>query len=653
MAISLAVILIIAFGGLALTYLDARERPLMWRLAAGNIIGCAIFGTSVFVVACLFALTTTAVLACLALTLLPVCVFARNDFRTRLARDWQSATGKLQGASTKRFSSIAFYGFFLVLFWLFFGQSMYETTQGIFTGGSQNLGDLPYHLGAIYSFTDGNNFPPQNPSYAGARFSYPFVADLLTAAFMRLGADIQSAIHLQNFAWAFSLLVILERFVASITQSRLAGRITPFLLFFSGGLGFLWFASDYWHQGKGLWEFIWSLPRDYTIGNNFRWGNSMVVLFMTQRSLLLGMPLTILVLGYLWNVFLSENEPHSRSFQNDAAARPHLLPFAIGLLAGTLPLIHLHSLAILFVVAAFLFAMRSDRWKNWIAFGIGTAVIAIPELIWSMSGTANRATEFIGWNLGWDNGDANLVWFWIKNTGLVFPALVGAIWLLARLRNKDKAGDPRPKARELLLFYLPFAFLFVVSNVVRLAPWEWDNIKILIYWYVPTLALIAYAVAWVWVRGGAFRIAAIATIFILCFAGGLDVWRTVSSQNRIEVFNRDAVRIAEQIRAKTAPDALFLNAPTYNPAVVLSGRRSYMRYTGHLLSHGIDYLPREDEVKRIYSGAGVSDILLRQASIDYVLVSPEERNSLGARDEFFKKYPLVAESGEYRVYKIK
>jgi len=652
MAISLAVIFIIAFGGLALTYLDARERPFMWRLAAGNIIGCAIFGTSVFVVACVFALTTVAVLACLALALLPVCVFVRNDFRRRLARDWQSASGKLQGASARRFTSIAFYGFFLLLFWLFFGQSMYETTQGIFTGGSQNLGDLPFHLGAIYSFTDGNNFPPQNPSYAGARFSYPFVADLLTAAFTRLGADIQSAIHLQNFAWAFSLLVILERFVASITQSRLAGRITPFLLFFSGGLGFLWFASDYWQQGKGLLEFLWSLPRDYTISNDFRWGNSMVVLFMTQRSLLLGMPLTVLVLGHLWRTFtMSEVEEEKTKTASDASAI--YLSFAVGLLAGTLPLIHLHSLAVLFVVVAFLFAMRPDRWKDWIAFGIGTAVIAIPELIWSMSGTANRATEFIGWNLGWDNGDANLVWFWIKNTGLLFPALVGAIWLLARLRNNDKPGDPRSRTRELLLFYLPFAFLFVVSNVVRLAPWEWDNIKILIYWYVPTVALIAYAIAWVWVRGRAFRIAPIAAIFILCFAGGLDVWRTVSSQNRIEVFNRDAVRIAEQIRAKTAPDALFLNAPTYNPAVVLSGRRSYMRYTGHLLSHGIDYLPREDEVKRIYSGAGVSDILLRQASIDYVLVSPEERNSLGARDEFFKKYPLVAESGEYRVYKIK
>ena len=165
---------------------------------------------------------------------------------------------------------------------------MYQTDAGIFTGGSNNLGDLPFHLGAILGFTDGANFPPQNPSFAGARFSYPFVADFVTAAFIKLGADVRGALVIQDFAWAFSLLVILERFTVKLTGNKLAGRIAPLLLFFSGGLGFLWFAKDYWEQGKSLWEVLWQLPRDYTIGDKFRWVNSMVVLFITQRSLLLG-----------------------------------------------------------------------------------------------------------------------------------------------------------------------------------------------------------------------------------------------------------------------------------------------------------------------------------------------------------------------------
>jgi uncharacterized membrane protein len=78
-----------------------------------------------------------------------------------------------------------------------------------------------------------------------------------------------------------------------------------------------------------------------------------------------------------------------------------------------------------------------------------------------------------------------------------------------------------------------------------------------------------------------------------------------------------------------------------------------MRYSGHLSSHGIDYGPREEDVNRIYQGGGVADILLRKYDVDYVLVSPEEREKLSANETFFANYPIVAEAGLYRVYKIK
>ena len=78
-----------------------------------------------------------------------------------------------------------------------------------------------------------------------------------------------------------------------------------------------------------------------------------------------------------------------------------------------------------------------------------------------------------------------------------------------------------------------------------------------------------------------------------------------------------------------------------------------MRYIGHLSSHGIDYGPREEEIKRIYEGGGVADIFLKKAEIDYILVSPEEQSSLKPNEEFLKRFPVVAEAGQYRVYKIR
>jgi hypothetical protein len=558
-----------------------------------------------------------------------------------------------------------YYAFFFILFWLFFDRAMLDLPDGIFTGGSQNLGDLPYHLGAIFGFTDGNNFPPQNPSWAGARFSYPFIADFLTACFVKLGADVRGAMFVQNVTWAFSLLVILERFVVRLTANKLAGRLAPALLFFSGGLGFLWFFNGFWESGKGIYDFIWHLPRDYSIGEQFRWGNSLVVLFITQRSLLLGMPLTIVVLGYLWKVFQSEKVEKGKSEKVRTAVSErsfvtfslfHFSPLLLGLIAGTLPLIHLHSLAVLFVVTAFLFVMRPARWLEWISFGAGVALVAVPELIWSMSGTANEAAKFFEWHFGWDKRDDNFLWFWIKNTGIVIPMIIAGVWVYMNQSapvEDPKIKDQRPKTNDLLLFYLPFIFLFIVSNVAKLAPWEWDNIKILVYWFVGSIPFMALALAWAWQRGSYWRLAAGICFTLLIFAGALDVWRTASGQIKNRVFDAEAVSVAEQIKKMTPAGAVFLNAPTYNSAVVLSGRLSVMRYSGHLMSHGIDYVPREDDVRRIYEGGGVAEILLRKYNIDYVLVSPEERGALRANEEFFRKYPVIAESGQYRVYKVK
>ena len=673
MLISLLFLALIASGGMALTYLVADEKPLMWRLSAGSIIGSAAFGLLAFVAACVAGFGPVTLVVSLAVTMLPLLLLRRGDNRKRFIRDWAKAKGTLQGSNLKKFRRFSYYAFFFILFWLFFDRVMFEMNGAIQTGGSQNLGDLPFHLGTIFSFTDGSNFPPQNPSWAGAKFTYPFIADFLTACFVKIGADVRNAMFVQNLAWAFSLLVILESFVVKLTGSKLAGRIAPALLFFSGGLGFIWFGKDFWESGKGIWDFVSALPKDYTISDQFRWGNSLVVLFMTQRSLLLGMPLTVLVLEYLWKIFRRENAEKEKSEKVtgekvNRGSFPFSLfpfsPFLVGLLAGTLTLIHLHSLAVLFVVTAFLFVMRPAKWREWIAFGVGVAVIAVPELVWSLTGSATETTKFFDWHFGWDKRTDNFLWFWVKNTSLLFPLLIAGIWIYLKKKSPqigaDKRGseiqitkDEGQRTNHLLLFYIPFAFLFIVSNSAKLAPWEWDNIKILIYWFAGSLPLVALTLAWAWQRSTTLKIVAGLCFVVMTLSGAIDVWRTVSGQIKYGVFDADAVKVSEMIKRQTEPKALFLNAPTYNSAVVLSGRQSLMRYSGHLASHGIDYGQRETEVKQIYQGGGVADILLRKYNIEYVLVSPEERNTLKANEEFFKKYPVVAESGQYRVYKVK
>ena len=668
MLFSLVLILGIAAGGFALTYLFESDEPFMWRVAAGNVVGCAIFGTVGFVLAMMFGLNAATVAASFAITIVPVFFILKGERRKTFEHDWAKAKGKLQGANLKKVLRFCYYAAFLVLFVFFFDRAMIENDQGIFTGGSNNLGDLPFHLGAIFGFTDGANFPPQNPSFSGAKFSYPFIADFLTACFAKLGIGAREAMLVQNVAWAFSLLVILESFIRRLTGDKFAAKLAPPLLFFSGGLGFLWFFSDYGAQGKGFFDFISSLPKDYTIGDQFRWGNSLMTLFITQRSLLLGMPLALIVIAHLWGIFNAETQSREEAKSEFSIFHFPFSIFIVGLIAGTLPLVHLHSLAVLFVIATFLFFFKLNKWREWIPFGVGVAVIAVPELFWSMSGSATRATEFFAFHFGWDAGQTNIIWFWIKNTGFLIPLIAVGIYLVYFPQSREEGESKMAKVKRqhetadsslithhssLLFFYTPFVLLFFISNLAKLAPWEWDNIKVLIYWFIGSLPFVVVAIAWMWRRSTGLRVAAAACFVVLIFSGVLDVWRTASGQINYKVFDADAVTVANRIKASTPPNALFLNAPTYNTAIVLTGRRSLMRYPGHLSSHGIDYGQRENDVKQMYRGGPAALGLLEKYGIEYVLISPEERNTLGPNEAFFSRYPVIAEAGQYKVYKVK
>ena len=670
MLISLIIILLITFGGLCLTYLFAENETFLWRLSAGNIIGSAVFGTTCFIIACIFGFNSVTILISLIISLSPLILLQKKDIRQKFSRNRKSAKGKTHNTNRTKVCGFIYYTAFFIIFWQFFERAMIETAEGIFTGASNNLGDLPYHLGAIFSFTDGHNFPTQNPSYAGAKFTYPFIADLIASVPVALGAKAADAMFVQNMFMSFSLLVILEKFTYKITNSKLAGKIAPVLLFFSGGLGFLWFLNDYWQGTDGFFELLWNLPRDYTIGENFRWGNSLIVLFITQRSLLLGMPLTIIITQKLWEIFASEKNENLESTKKSSSLFTfHFSLFACGLLAGTLPLIHAHSLFVLFVITAFLFFFRLDKWREWVSFGIGAAIVAVPELIWLMTGSATETRGFFGWHFGWDSRDTNIFWFWLKNVGLFIPILFANL-ILWFVRGKN-AENEKPKNDKknpisnvpnssLLLFYVPFAALFIVGNLFRLAPWEWDNIKVLIYWFVGSIPFVAWFLAWLWNKDIISKIAAAICLIILIAAGALDVWRVASEQINYKVFDANAVAVAEQIKAKTAPEALFLNAPTYNSAVVLSGRLSLMRYTGHLTSHGINSMKRENDLIKIYAGDATADVLLKKYGIEYVLISPEERayaqnpsNYFRLNEAFFSKFPIVAEAGDFKVFQIR
>lgn len=319
---------------------------------------------------------------------------------------------------------------------------------------------------------------------------------------------------------------------------------------------------------------------------------------------------------------------------------------AAGVMAGMLLLVHAHTfITVMGMAGCLALIFFKERWREWAAFFAIALLFAVPQMLWVMSGSHVEARSFIGFHFGWDKAeDANIVFFWLRNLGLFIPLLLAALlW-----RGNDYLID-----RKWLLFYLPFTLCFIGPNLVKLAPWPWDNIKVLFYWYVASVPLVALVLARLW-RGNLLLKGLMAAMLLsMTLAGALDVWRIASRQINYQEYETDGVRLAEKIVQVTPPRALILHAPTYNPVVFLTGRRSFLGYTGYIWAHGLDYVPRENDIKSIYAGAYNAEELLIKHGVDYVAVTPVERNYMPVSDAFFARYPVVAEVGAYRLYQIK
>src|SRR5262249_51161531 len=160
-------------------------------------------------------------------------------------------------------SYVLFYLAIAVLLGLVFSRAAFVRPDGIFTGIANNLGDLPLHLQVINSFAQGHNLPPQDPTYAGVRFAYPFLVDFLAAMLVRAGAGIISAMWLQNMLMGLTLVGSLHYFTLLLTRNRRAGFIAPLLVIFSGGLGWWLLFSDA-NSADGIFSLLGKLPHDYT-----------------------------------------------------------------------------------------------------------------------------------------------------------------------------------------------------------------------------------------------------------------------------------------------------------------------------------------------------------------------------------------------------
>jgi len=289
-------------------------------------------------------------------------------------------------------------------------------------------------------------------------------------------------------------------------------------------------------------------------------------------------------------------------------------------------------------------ALLFVRWREWITFFAVASAIAVPQLLWSTYHSAVDASTFFAWQVGWDRGRDNPIWFWFKNTGFFIPLILAAVLMKV---------DGYLVRKRLLYFYLPFTICFIVPNFIKMAPWIWDNIKVLYYWWLASAPLVALLLAKLWQQSRIRRAVAIILFVCVTLAGALDVASIALRSAKYEIFNSAGIAFAELVKEKTPSRALVIHAPVHNTPVFLTGRRSLMGYPGHIWTHGLEFLQREGEIKRIYLGSPEADQLINNYGIDYAVVGPHERLAVPVINEnFFSRFEKVGQVGEYSLYKI-
>ncbi|MBI1764337.1 MAG: hypothetical protein HYR56_23165 [Acidobacteria bacterium] len=620
----------ISFGSL-LTYRVIPQTTLPTRVCIGSVVGLAALAWLGFLSALALGLTTLAIGVTAAVLVCGLLALALSVNQANLQADWRSS-GRNQG-------EVLYYSVWAALLIMLFSRVVMFQPDGLHTAPANNYGDLPFHFGVITSFAYGENLPPENPIFAGMRFTYPFLIDFLTAFFIKLGADWRVAFFVENLPLSLALVGLLNFLTYRLTGNRLAARLTPLIFLFNGGLGFLNFFQDLGRATDGWWQFLTHLPHTYTMnaelelpGGKYplRWGNVFTTLLIPQRSMLFGLPFVALIIT-LWWMAWGEGEL-------EAQVRKRYL-FAAGVLAGALPMLHAHGFFAVMIASAlmavFFFSLE------WAAFFLPVALLAAPQAWW-LSGTQVKNSLF-KLHLWWEAGDSSPFIFWVVNAGVFL-----SLFLLAMFSSKLSTVRQRR-------FSLPFVIWFVLPNVVLLAPWAWDNIKVLVYWSLASAPFVAYALSHLFSQRAVFaRLLATMMLACLIFSGALDVGRALSPAENTALFSQADLAVAEAIRASTPPRARVLHAPIHNSAVALTGRQSLMGYPGHLWTHGIDYGTRETEVQLIYRGGPTAVDLLAKHNIDFVVIGPVERNQLNADEKYFAdNYRKIIDQPEYRVYQIR
>lgn len=500
--------------------------------------------------------------------------------------------------------------------WIF-----YLNDHAYFSMNANNFGDLPLHINYIRMLANGLRWPWPNPSFAGELLRYPLGVDLYSALWERLGVPLSAHFFVVGMVLTVAALVALRSF---------AGWWGIGAFFFNGGLA--------------GWAILEGVPLP-DLQSGVEWKNFLLAVFVPQRGMMVAVPVALLLLKTV--------RDHSENTKVLSSRQLKVL----GVIWGVLPFFHLHAF---FAVSLLLLAIALERrgvqgflefWRS--PLFLSAVLPATAFLLYSTDGLSKASVA--RWAPGWSmSADENFLPFMARNFGYWLLLPIAIVFGLLRSRTSRRADFSSARRRGYWIELGVYMGLLLLFFLIMLAPWAWDNIKVLLWPYLG-LARLARIV----LQPQLGRLAQVAIAVLLLFSGFMMQLQAVyfPKTPAVEIYTLADLAHTEGALSQVPVDAVFAAASTHHHPLTYFGRIRVIGYEGHLWSHGIEAGDRVEKQKRLM-GKVSSEIpdddwksLARELGVTHIFWGPEERRQFGEGFRpWMKELENVSRVPGYEVY---
>jgi hypothetical protein len=521
-----------------------------------------------------------------------------------------------------------------------------------------NLGDLSLHITLIRNFANGVHLWPDSPIYAFSKLRYPAGIDLFNALLCLVHVDLMRGLVWIGLLGSLATFYAFFRWGGTfgVAGFLFNGGIAGFQ--FLKTLKFL----DYQGGNKIAWKsiplsmfvtqrgWLYAIPAGLVLLWHWREKYFRETPIVPTRRDLSASDTSSAEAAAKAAAKGDDPEAHPPVAADDVGQATAVnassnskgpLPFWVELsLYASMPLFHVHTFIALTIVLVIALFFERLTWpkifseaplRRHAATLLSAALIPATFFVWLVTDQFH-AKSMVKWHPGWvqDSADfgapffrmggaANFgsatgfgsllqkTWngviapffqFWLTNFGLWVLLALALVALCGW--HAWKAGwrwGKKPPAD--VAFVLSAVVIFAIGYFVQTAPWDWDNLKLMVWGYFLILPFLWSDLIgrWAFPERAVTCIALFASGFITLLGGLAAGHPGFGLMDRARL---DAIGTA----VRPLPvEARFAAYPTYNHPLLLQGRKVVLGYPGHLWTEGFDYDNPNRQLTALMRGA--------------------------------------------------